>query len=244
MIVYLDAVLLINSVYNGMVLILLYILHSAKIRPVRLMLSAFLGGGLSLVAFVPYFQPYLSVALRYLMPFIMSFVCFFPCSIKNVMLNGIYVFLLSFFLSGALNFFGKGIAMIFILILCGVDSLKRVWWKKYRETVLEYGEKSVSVQGFCDSGNLLEYKGVPVILANRKIFENLFGDGFDIFMAYKWIDEEDFRYIPYTSLGKNGVIPGIVMDRAVVSGKVFEKVILGYSGSEFSEKVILSSSMI
>ena len=72
MTVYIDVVLLVNFLFNAEILLLLYRLQYEKIRPLRIVTSALLGGGLSLVVFIPYLQPNLSAAARYLTPFFMS----------------------------------------------------------------------------------------------------------------------------------------------------------------------------
>ena len=60
------------------------------------------------------------------------------------------------------------------------------------------------------------YKDTPVILAEHKIFEELFGKGFNMSGVMEWIDEKDLRYVSYSSVGKSGVVPGILIDKAVV----------------------------
>ena len=246
MIIYADVVLFVNFFFNAELLMLLCKLKSRKIRPVRLIISSLAGGGLSLVAFVPYFQPYLSAVTRYTLPFLMCYVCISPCSFKEVFGGGVLVFFLSFMLSGIINFFGiSGIFAAFaVMPLIFFCKKYRPQIKKgYKKTVLCYRGKNVSVEGFCDSGNLLMYSGKPVILAKAEVFAELFGEGFNIAAAGEWIDKCDLRYIPYISLGKKGMLPGVLIDRVIISGRVFDNVILGYAGSEFAERLILSSIM-
>lgn len=247
MVIYADVVFFVNFMFDAVLLFALYKFQSRKIRPFRLLAAAFLGGGLGVAVLIPYLQPFLSAATRFVLPFVMSAICFLPCSFKTVVVGGIYIFSLSFLFAGMMGFFGAsavfGILITIPVLLC-FGKIKRNFGKKYRKTVLVYKDKKVVTEGFLDSGNLLSYKGIPVILAKNKIFQELFGEGFNISGISEWIDIEDLRYVSYSSLGKNGVIPGVLIDSASVDGKIFDKVILGYLGENFSEQVILASVMV
>lgn len=247
MTVYIDVILLVNFLFNAEILLLLYRLQYEKIRPLRLITSALLGGGLSLVVFIPYLQPNLSAAARYLTPFFMSWLCFMPCKLRRVLICGVYIFIMSFIFSGLATFFGARGILCFGLMLpsvWAVELIKQKSRKKYKSVRLCYGEKTASFKGFCDSGNLLTCNGLPVILADSTVFEELFGRGFNILAVNEWIDAKDYRSIPYSSLGKSGAIPGILLDSARVDGREYGRAILGYTEKEFSEKVILSSIMV
>lgn len=247
MVIYADIVFLVNFMFNVVLLFALYKFRSRKIRPLRLMAAAFLGGGLGVAVLIPYLQPFLSAASRYILPFLMGAICFMPCSLKTVLFAGIYIFTISFVFAGLMEFFGtSAISGFFMLIPLSIvyEKIKKVSWKKHRQTELMYKGNKVVTEGFLDSGNLLNYNGVPVILAKHKIFESLFGKGFSMSAPTEWIDATDFRYVSYSAIGKSGVIPGVLIDSAVIDGKVFDKVILAYLGENFSEQVILASSMI
>ena len=125
-----------------------------------------------------------------------------------------------------------------------IDKLRGCLLKKHKCAELYYKDSKVTVQGFCDSGNMLMYKDTPVILAEHKIFEELFGKGFNMSGVMEWIDDKDLRYVSYSSVGKSGVVPGIMIDKAIIENRIFDKVILGYIGEGFSEQVILNSIMI
>lgn len=243
MVIYADVVILVNFLFNGELLFFLHRILHKRIRPLRLILSSFLGGVAGLACFLPYLQPYLSVAVRYIMPFLISGICF---GRKNILMNGLLVFALSFVFSGVLVFF-KVVGFLGVIMILPVsflvEKLRKKAKKIHKDTILFYGERRVRVSGFCDSGNLLTYKDIPVILAKDDVFQELCGRGFDFNRANEWIDSRDLKYIPYTTLGENGVIPGILIDSAWVDGTVYENVILGYMGKGLSEKVILSSVM-
>ena len=75
------------------------------------------------------------------------------------------------------------------------DKIKKASAKKRKQTVLVYKGRKTSAEGFSDSGNLLNYKGIPVILAKHSIFEKLFGNGFD-----------DIRSVGEVAVGENADI--------------------------------------
>lgn len=247
MVIYADIVFFANFIFNAGLLFALYKFRSRKIRPFRLLTAALLGGGLGVAVLIPYLQPFLSAAARYLFPFIMSAICFAPCNLRTVVLGGIYLLALSFLFAGLMEFFGlPALFGVFIVLIAGLcfDKIKKASAKKRKQTVLVYKGRRTCAEGFSDSGNLLSYKGIPVILAKHIVFEKLFGNGFNIGSVYEWVDKEDFKYVSYSALGKDGVIPAVLIDSVIVDGKVFDKVFLGYLGENFSEQLILASVMV
>lgn len=246
MIVYADVVFMVNFLFNAEVLLIWHKLQTMKVRPVRLILAALIGGVAGVAVFVPYLQTACHVAARYILPFLMSYVCSFPCRAKTVLIRGIVLFLVSFFFSGLMNFFGFQ-AFYGMLLAVPIYVIASLWSKRkrkrYKEVTVRYREKSVKINGFCDSGNFLQYMGSPVILADESVFRSLFGEGFCIAGLCEWVRCEDVRYVPYTALGKDGVVMGVKLDMVNIEDKIYSGVILGCSGEKFSEKVILNSVM-
>lgn len=246
MTVYADVVFAVNFLFNAEMLLLSHKLQTVKVSPVRVIISALIGGMASVAVFVPYLQAVCHVAARYLLPFLMSLVCSYPCCARTVLIRGIVLFLVSFFFSGMMNFFGMGVfsGMILAMPAYGAISLwSRRKRKRYKEITVKYRGKTVKLRGFCDSGNLLEYMGNPVILADESVFESLFGAGFCISGICEWVRSEDIRYVPYCALGKSGVVPGVRLDMVSIEEKQYPGVILACSGKNFSEKLILNSVM-
>ncbi len=246
MTVYADVLFFMNFAFDIEILFLLFRLYSKKIPPVRLLLSACLGGAQGLFAFIPYFGILFAPPARFLMPLLMVMAVFLPCKQKECLGAWGCFMIISFVFNGAVNFLQiKAVWGLFLLapICAAIGIVKRNVKRKKSTAVLIYGDRKITEEGFFDSGNMLSYSGVPVILASRRIFEKLFGTGFTPEAAREWADIKDIRLIPYSTIGKKGAILGIRLDACVVNGKRYDNVILGHFGEEISEDLILNGIM-
>ncbi len=246
MTVYADIVFLINFAFDAEILLILLKLYSKKIPYVRFLLSTCIGGLQGVFVFIPYFRMLCTPPARFLIPLLMVSAVFLPCKVKELMSAWISFLTISFVFSGAINFFNlKAVYGLLLLvpIYVSILAIKRGIKKRKKSVILVYQDKRISQEGFLDSGNMLHYNDRPVILAKADVFEKLFGSGFKISAAMEWIDIKDFCFIPYTALGKTGAIFGIKLDFAIVSGKRYDGVVLGYCEDNFSDHLILNSVM-
>ncbi|MBE7015966.1 MAG: hypothetical protein E7417_04005, partial [Ruminococcaceae bacterium] len=159
MVVYADVVFIVNFLFNAELLQISHKLQSVKVSPLRLVLSALIGGVASVAVFVPYLQTVCHVAARYTLPFLMSFICRYPCGTKTVIGSGIVLLFVSFCFSGLMNFLGIDaflgmvLAVPFYVAVCFLSKIKM---RKYKEIVVDYRGKTIKIKGLCDSGNFLE----------------------------------------------------------------------------------------
>lgn len=246
MTVYADVVFFVNFAFDAGILLILSKLSPGRVSYLRVALSACLGGMQSLFAFVPYFRILCLPPAGACMAFVMAYIALGNGGFRAVLRGGTALLALTFALSGAVNFFGVnplwGITLL-IPIYFAVCMLKRGFTKRYKTAVLVYGEKKITAEGFCDSGNMAECNGKPVILADLTVFEKLFGKGFSVNAPQEWVKSEDLRIVPYTALGKSGVLYGIRLDKAVVDGKCYNDAVLGYFSDNFEDSLILNGIM-
>ena len=125
--------------------------------------------------------------------------------------------------------------------------------KKIRETEVSLtdGEKTVSVTGLVDSGNLLKdpFSGKPVIVLSEKISNELFGDdaadlchafcGAAVPERYK----EKIRAIPMKTVGGESLLVGMNIDGISVGGKKCSAII-ALSGDELSADCIVPAELL
>ena len=244
--VYADMIFFVNFLVDLEILITLTKLYRQKIRFAKLLLSACLGGMQGVFAFVPYFRILSTAPARLLMPFFMIWAVFYPCKLTKAVKGGFFFLPLSFIISGAVIFFDLSSAMVIfmplpVFIAVNVYINKKLVQK--RNVTLIYNDCQYHGEGFYDSGNMLFYKNLPVILAIHMVFEDMFGKEFSINAVNEWVNKKDIRIIPYTSLGNQGAVIGISLDKAVVDGEDYYGIILGYCTDKFSENLILNGIM-
>ena len=247
MTVYADVIFFVNFAFDAEIFLILLRLYSKRIPPVRFLLSTCIGGLQGIFVFIPYFRMLCSPPARFLMPLIMVTIVFMPCTKKELTGAWLSFLSISFIFSGAIGFLKlKSIYGLLLLppIYTLIVIMKRNAKKRKEKVVLAYRERRITYEGFFDSGNMLYYNNMPVMLAQEDVFEKLFGKGFSINAVSEWIDIKDFCVVPYTALGKTGTIFGIRLDFAIVSGKRYDDVVLGFCQDNFSDKLILNSAMI
>ncbi len=84
---------------------------------------------------------------------------------------------------------------------------------RYKSVVLFLNGIRVSFRVMYDSGNLLKYKGLPVIIANWKEIRALFGCG-----TYAELIDCLPDMISYGTIGKSGVMPVFIPDKCTIDG--------------------------
>lgn len=140
------------------------------------------------------------------------------------------------------NISGKFVIGI-ILILAPVSLLLLKLFRYYKNNVPEtyeielfYEDKSIKVRGLMDTGNCLHdpVYHKPVMVAEASIIEKLLPSdvykditiakeymGKNITDISKWNMDNDhilrLRFIPYRSVGKSGIMLGIILDKVIIN---------------------------
>ena len=247
MTVYADVLFLINFIFNSETLILLCKIYSKKIPKIRLLVSAMLGGVISVFAFIPYLEFFARTPACFIVPALMILLVFYP--VKSTDFFGRYLSYLaiSFMMSGAVIFFKLGTLSAILLplpIYFAVCIIRKNIKKRKGKVVLEYDGKKIEVEGFFDSGNMLLSGGLPVILGNGRVFRKLFGCEFSNKNIHSLSEKFEMRIVPYISLGKTGTVFGVKLNRIWVDGKEYNDIVLAYAGDKFSDDLVLNSALM
>lgn len=245
MTVYVDALFLMNFIFDAQLLFILCKIYSKKASAAKILLSAVSGGLMGVLAFVPYFTILLWPPTQAAFSVLMVFGVFYPCRPKQL-LGAATAFLgIAFATAGAMSFFEcNGLVIMPILIYLPIVAIKKNIKKGRMKTILVYKGKMCEEEGFSDSGNMLSYGGCPVLVGSESVFKRLLGDGFNEKGVLEWADKRDVRIIPYRALGKSGAVLGIRLDYAEVCGKRYYGAILAYCDEKISENLILNSAML
>lgn len=247
MTVYADILFLINFVFNAEILVVLCKIYSQKIPFLRVFLSSFFGGIISVFSFIPYLEFFARVPAGFVVSFIMVYLVFYPIDRKEMFFKYFLFLSISFMLSGAIFFLGFNAFLALVLpvgMYFSLCMIRKNIKKKKGLVVLEYNDKKIEVSGFFDSGNMLLSGGMPVILGNKRVFKELFGCDFSNENILYLSKSFNMRVVPYVALGKAGTVMGIKLSRIWVDGKEYNDVVLAYAGDKFSDELVLNSIMI
>ncbi len=244
MTIYADILFLINMVFDLEMLLIMLRLCSKKIHIFRLLLSACLGGMQGVFLFIPYFRVLCISPMRFLYPLLTVFIAAKPRGAREAAEEYLVFMGISFLFSGAITFFKigayKGLLLILPIYLLICLAKRKLVLKKCN-VKLFYKGRSTETEGFYDSGNMLFYNGMPVMLASANVFKKVTG--------VKDLSEScenicDLKVIPYKTLGKTGAVFGITLDKAVVGSKEYENVILARTTDNFQDELILNGNML
>lgn len=241
--VYIDYVFFINFLFDFIILMGLNCLLKRNSSISRLIIASVLGGIFTFIMYLD-ISSFLYFILKITTGIIMVLVAFKFNDIKYLIINFIYLIILSIILGGSLYFinselgyskdgilyFTDGIVLNFIILLflfLIITILFVKIEKKYRkdfsskyEVVLFFENRKLKLKGFFDTGNQLHdpYFNRPVVILNKGI--NIFFDR--------------FIYIPYNTISGSGIMKGFLVDKIYIKNIGYKKnIILGISNDKF-----------
>lgn len=205
MTIYLDVVLVENLCMNYIILFATGYLLKRKMNHIRLVLSAFMGGIYSILAYMQILQIYSHFCLKILLSVVMVYIAYHAKNIKNLAKELLFFYLTSFVFGGcafALLYFVKpqeilmlngsyvGTYPLKIAILGGIVGftitaicfhfVKAKLTKKdmYCNLCIFFGEKQIQVKALIDTGNMLKdpITRMPVIVVEKHILQNILPD--------------------------------------------------------------------
>lgn len=190
MVVYIEYVFLENFCIDSALLYLSFVASRRKIRLRRLFFTGGLGGAYAVVFPLLSLSKIQSVLLHFCVGALLC-LCAGKGGIKGkdggrVLLSVLIFYILSFSLAGALTFLGVrgyrlGIAILLLFCL-GWLMIEKLWKKRAKNRFLydcriQNKGKTVNLLGFYDSGNFVEYKGLPVCMISPYIPLDIFEGG-------------------------------------------------------------------
>ncbi len=241
--VYVDVLLLINTLVNYFMLLGVKLITGAQAKRYRLILGAVLGGISALSVFLN--LGFLVTALKILTAMLMILISFPFVSLKSYIKKCVWLFIISAVFSGVcfaayflfdtdLMIYSNGTVYfdidITFLTVCTVISYavisvilrftdKKKPKKQYYPITLISGDEKITLRGFMDTGNNLKepFSFAPVIVTNEEIYKKLY-------LASKNRKE---RIVPVSTVKGEGIMTAFKLDGAVFSEKEIHNIYLG-----------------
>lgn len=228
MIIYADELFAVNFVSNALLFYAYAMLRGVKKRHIRILSSA------AAAALYAVTEAVFGISV-YLRPVVLAAAVALAFGYAGVISNtlgimfvsvcaeGMTVAVLSFlgtdavFAAGSISVFAPELlsaAVYFaaypILLLCRYFIGKQ---RRCRKIMIRYNDKEISFKAMYDSGNLLKYKGMPVLIIDAETAGPLFDCG-----KYSEIFSAAPDILRFGTVGKSGIMPVFVPDKCVIDG--------------------------
>ena len=245
--IYIDLVILLNFIYDLLLLMTVDITLKRHIHIKRLLLSSLIGALSIIILFIP-INKYILFILKIFISIIMVLIAFCFKNIKYTLSNLLYLYMSSVILGGFLyllniefSYKRKGLVFYFdsfsinylliIIIAPVILGLYIYEHKKYKSTynfnlsieIVFLNGKSLYCRGFIDSGNKLRdpiSKKYVIILSHK--------------LLSSYINIRSPMYVPYKGVNETGLIKCFKIRYLKVNNQIFTNYLVGISNNSFN----------
>lgn len=224
--IYIDFILLINFLFDFILLIGISITLKRNVKIYRIILGSIFGAFTIFIMFLN-ISPFLYFILKMLSGIIMLIITFNYKDLKYTIYNLLYLMILSVIVAGSLYllnielgyenvgmiFFTNGsntniillflVAILVILIYIKILQKYKNNISKYHKVNLYLKNKILYLNGYVDTGNVLRdpYFLKPILIVNKNIK----------------IESEKFIIVPFETLNSKGLLKGYLVDKVYIS---------------------------
>lgn len=237
--VYVDVLIFLNIIIDFFILLSLKTVFNIDVTNKRLVISSIIISIFSLLALIPQINFILNIIINILTAAASVFIGFGKCSIANFIKRVCVFFAINFIFAGIMIaiymlfkpsrlaiinnvvYFDISPLLLIILTLCCYIILyifKRIAGKqgvmeKIYRVHIKVNDKSYSFFGKVDTGCDVKepFSGAPVIIVEKSVFNDL------------KIDDYNYRIIPFSSLGGEGILNGIKAQEVIIGEHKIEK---------------------
>lgn len=227
--IYIDLLLILNFIYDSLLLITVSITLKRNIKIKRIILSSLFGTISTLIILLP-FNKYILFCLKILSSLLMVLVAFSYKNTKYFFSNIAYLYMTSVILAGFLYFlkieFNNLAYPVSLLIAPLILYLYIKEQKKLKEVINYYKKVTITLKnnkilylnGFIDSGNRLKdpITGKFIILINKKCLKGIYNIRSPI-------------YVPINTVNSHSLLPCIGIKNIIVDNKIYTNYLLGIS---------------
>ena len=229
MTIYIDLLLILNFIYDFLLLMTVSVTLKRNVKIKRLLLGAFIGSISTFIIFLP-IQKYLSLLLKILTSIIMIIVTYKYKDIKYFFNNIIYLYMSSVILAGFIYFLKiefNNLSYIIILIIAPLILYLYIKEQKKLKKIVNYYKKVIitlknnkvlELNGFIDSGNKLKdpITNKYIILINKKRLKGIY-------------NIRSPMYVPIKTINKNSLLECISINNIIIDNKIYSNYLLGLS---------------
>ena len=246
MVIYIDVIIIINFIFDYILLLITDLLLKRNKNLKRVFLGAIMGE-LSLIVLFININKHLIIILKLVLSFLMVIITFGYKSYKYTLYNYIYMLLTSFILGGFMYYLvitfldNKVFSLRYIVLIILTIVFSFIYYRfirkfkttynNYYNVVIKYGSNTFSGKGYLDSANNLTspYSGKPVILIEKRYIN---------YQRLKLLP------VPYNTINHSSFINCFKPDKILINNKEY-KALVGLSNNDFNMEceVLLNNRM-
>lgn len=175
MVIYLDVLIMLNFVINYCFIKLIYILFNEKVSKIRIIISSMV----SIILLFSFLFDYIIFNIIKIFGGILLIIIAFKYTNKKrfVIMTCLY-YILQFSFIGVLSIFNiKGcsvlLCLLLICLLVLIYSKKNtLFTNKTYKTIIKFNNKTITLDGFLDTGNMATYNEYPIVFIDQKYYSN------------------------------------------------------------------------
>lgn len=247
--IYIDVLICVNLFINYLILLAVSRFINIKAKLYRTLIGAMIGAVASLIILLPQLGGLINIIIKIILSVIIIAVVYGLKGFKQTFKLIATFFLMTFIFCGAMLAlwyiaYPKGLTMrnsviyinispqllVIFTIICYliIRTIGRIVgkssdYKLYNRIKLNINGQTVLLNAKLDTGNTLKepFSGLPVIIVNDNVFKNIPHSNSEN------VDYEEYfalkaRFIPFSSLGGNGILPAIKANEVFVNENKFE----------------------
>lgn len=233
MTIYIDILIIINFLFDMLLLLTINITLRRYSKIYRLVLAALFGEITLLSLFIPISSILLTI-LKIMLGIIMVLIAFGYKNIKYTTYNVIYLYMVSIILGGFtyyLNIEFKNLNYLILLLIAplilyifikSITALKEIKNYYYKVSIVFSNNDTLNITGFLDTGNKLidPITNKPIILINKKKIKGS-------------INIRSPMYVPYNALNHHGILECIKPKCIIIDDKKLTNYLIGLSEESF-----------
>lgn len=227
--VYIDLLLLLNFVYDLLLLITVSVTLKRNTKFKRLLLGAFIGSLSTLIILLP-LNKYLLLLLKIIVGIIMLISTFSYKNFKYFLNNLIYLYMTSVILAGFLYFLKiefNNLSYLLILLIAPLILYLYIKEQRKLKQIVNYykkviitlkNNKKIELNGFIDSGNKLKdpITNKYIILINKNKLDGIY-------------NIRSPMYVPIHTVNNRSLLECISIKNINIDNKIFDNYLLGLS---------------
>ena len=233
MIIYIDLLIIVNFLFDFLILLTVNIALKRYSKIYRLVLASLFGELTLLSLFLPINSILLSI-LKIIMGLVMVIIAFGYKNIKYTLYNSLYLYMTSIILGGFtyyLNIEYENLNYLILLLIApiilyifikSIKALKEIKNYYYKVSIVFNNDYELKVTGFLDTGNKLvdPITNKPIILINKKKIKG-------------YINIRSPMYVPYNYLNHHGLLECVKPKGVYVNDKLLKNYLIGLSEESF-----------
>ncbi len=229
MIIYIDLLLILNFIYDMLLLLTVNITLKRNIKFKRILIASIFGS-LTTLSIMLKINKYLLLIINIILGLIMLLIAFSYKNIKYFINNVLYLYMSSVILAGFLYFLkiefnnlaypiSLSIAPVILFIYIKEQkSLKKIV-NYYKKVIITFkNNKTLELNGFLDTGNKLKdpITNKYIILVNKKTLKGIY-------------NIRSPMYVPINTINNHSLLPCISIKNIIVDNKIYTNYLLGVS---------------